>query len=228
MQAHCSPGQLIVRHRHAIGYAAVVLKGGYEEAGSEGRRVVRAGDVLIHHAFASHLDRIGPQGAEVLNVALQPGLVATEICAGTVADPEELERVHRTDPHTAQAMLLAQIKPSDKTLSDWPDLLRKRLASASDMSLAQQARAFGLARETVSRGFAKLYGISPATFRLEARARRAWRRIVAEPTPLATIAAEEGFADQAHMTRAVTALTGSPPGAWRRSHSFKTGRGPRA
>lgn len=221
MQAHCSPGQLIARHRHATGYAAVVLKGGYEEAGSEGRRVVRAGDVLIHHAFASHLDRIGAKGAEVLNIVLPPNL-ATNICAGMIADPETLERVHRTDPRTAQAMLLAQIKPWDKVLNDWPDVLLARLSSAAALSLAQQARAFGLARETVSRGFAKLYGISPAAFRLEARARRAWRRIVAEPTPLVTIAAEEGFADQAHMTRAVKALTGSPPGVWRRSHSFKT------
>ena len=33
--------------------------------------------------------------------------------------------------------------------------------------------------------------------------------------PLAEIAAETGFADQPHMTRAITALTGAPPRAWR-------------
>jgi AraC-like DNA-binding protein len=228
VQAHCSPGQLIARHRHAAAYAAVVLKGGYEEAGSEGRRIVRAGDVLIYHAYASHLDRIGAKGAELLNIALPQDAVTTDICAGTIADPEALQRVHRTDPRAARAMLLAQIVPASRALQDWPDLLQAQLASSRDLSLAQHARSFGLARETVSRGFSKLYGIAPAAFRLEARARRAWRRVVAEPTPLASIAAEEGFADQAHMTRAVAALTGSPPGVWRRSHSFKTGQSPSA
>jgi transcriptional regulator GlxA family with amidase domain len=40
--------------------------------------------------------------------------------------------------------------------------------------------------------------------------------------PLARIAAEAGFADQAHMTRALGALTGRCPGHWRRSNKFKT------
>jgi AraC-like DNA-binding protein len=33
--------------------------------------------------------------------------------------------------------------------------------------------------------------------------------------PLAQLAVETGFADQAHMTRALTMLTGVPPGALR-------------
>ena len=39
---------------------------------------------------------------------------------------------------------------------------------------------------------------------------------------LAAVAAQHGFADQAHMTRSVRAVTGLPPGAWRRSNPFKT------
>jgi AraC-like DNA-binding protein len=42
-------------------------------------------------------------------------------------------------------------------------------------------------------------------------------------TSLAAIAAECGFADQPHLTRAVASLTGCPPGFWRRrSIPFKT------
>lgn len=228
VQAHCTPGQLIRRHCHATSYAAVILAGGYEEAGSEGRRTVKPGDVLVHHAFESHLDRIGPTGAEVLNITLSPGVLPDDICAGYIADPDALVRVYRTDPLAAQALLIERLKPCHTTAADWPDRLHWKLVRASPLSLTLYAREFRLARETVTRGYAKLYGISPATFRAEARARRAWRRIVGDDTPLAAIAIEEGFSDQPHMTRAVMALTGATPGAWRRSrpftsHPFKTG-----
>ena len=39
-------GERLSRHRHAHGYAAVVLAGGYEEAGERARLRVRAGDVI--------------------------------------------------------------------------------------------------------------------------------------------------------------------------------------
>jgi AraC-like DNA-binding protein len=45
---------------------------------------------------------------------------------------------------------------------------------------------------------------------------RAWLALAGR-RPLADIAAETGFADQPHMTRAITALTGVSPRAWRRA-----------
>jgi len=46
-------------------------------------------------------------------------------------------------------------------------------------------------------------------------ARAAWGRIAETRAPLADIAYDLGFADQAHMTRAVRWLTGAAPAAWR-------------
>ncbi|HEU4731148.1 MAG TPA: helix-turn-helix domain-containing protein [Kofleriaceae bacterium] len=43
-----------------------------------------------------------------------------------------------------------------------------------------------------------------------------WLAIVRTRDSLAAIAAATGFADQAHMTRSVRALTGASPSAWRR------------
>jgi hypothetical protein len=40
------------RHRHLQRYAAIVLSGGYVEAGDAGRMRVRAGDVLVHDEHA--------------------------------------------------------------------------------------------------------------------------------------------------------------------------------
>jgi AraC-like DNA-binding protein len=48
------------------------------------------------------------------------------------------------------------------------------------------------------------------------KVRRAWLAL-AGPGSLADIAARTGFADQPHMTRAITALTGASPHAWRRA-----------
>ena len=48
-------------------------------------------------------------------------------------------------------------------------------------------------------------------------ARRAWRDVVAGTAGLAEIACTTGFADQAHMTRAIARLTGTTPGAWRKA-----------
>jgi AraC-like DNA-binding protein len=81
----------------------------------------------------------------------------------------------------------------------------------------------GLAPETISRGFGRVFGTTAASFRAEARARRAFEQIVRTNAPLVDIAANSGFADQAHMTRAVRALTGAPANSWRsRSISFKS------
>jgi len=47
------------------------------------------------------------------------------------------------------------------------------------------------------------------------RTRQAWRAIRATGMPLAAIAAECGFSDQAHMTRSVKTVSGRCPSAWR-------------
>ena len=93
------------------------------------------------------------------------------------------------------------------------------------MPIQAWAEAQGVARQTVFRGFRALYGVSPTRYRVEARARRAWKLIMAGDLSLAEAALTAGYADQAHMCREVKALTGHTPGAWamkaRLHHSFK-------
>jgi AraC-like DNA-binding protein len=104
---------------------------------------------------------------------------------------------------------------------DWTAVLAFDLLDGEAERLDDWAARHGLAAATVSRGFARTFGVRPSVFRAEARARRAFAAVVESAAPLAAIAAAQGFADQAHMTRAVTALTGAPPGRWR-SNGFKT------
>src|SRR5437764_10625734 len=59
------------RHRHAAPYAALVLSGGYVEAGDAGRRRMNAGDVAFHRAFEAHANVVAEGGARRLSVPLR-------------------------------------------------------------------------------------------------------------------------------------------------------------
>lgn len=69
------PGLSIARHRHRQGYVAVVISGGYQEAGLGGRFDLKAGDVVVHRAFDAHLDQVERAGADVINLPLPPALL---------------------------------------------------------------------------------------------------------------------------------------------------------
>ncbi|MFN3512467.1 MAG: helix-turn-helix domain-containing protein [Phenylobacterium sp.] len=213
-----TPGGRIDHHGHGEAYVAIVLAGEYEEAGETGRRRLLAGEAAIHEAFAGHCNIIGVRGAMVLNLPA-PGLVGG---FGLVSDPDALARLAERDAPAAAALLAQAIAPVAAATTDWPDELAAALIEDPQLSLGAWASARSLAPETLSRGFSRAFGVTPKRFRYEARTRRALRGLCGAE-PLARVALEAGFADQTHMTHAVHALTGAPPGVWRRSSRDKTG-----
>ncbi|MGN6515965.1 MAG: helix-turn-helix domain-containing protein [Rhizomicrobium sp.] len=212
-------GARIPRHRHAKAYAAIVLAGSYEECGSRGRFRVVPGEVLLHDAFDAHLNSFDRAGARILNLTVRS---TAGLSHGRVADPDMIARAAERDAVEAGVALQGQIRSVDRAAFDWQDELARDLIADPDRRLDDWAHGHGLAAETVSRGFRKVFGVTPAAFRLEARTRRALDMIVADVAPLAAVAAKAGFADQAHMSRAILGLTGASPGRWRRSNPFKT------
>ncbi|MDP3853075.1 AraC family transcriptional regulator [Phenylobacterium sp.] len=207
-----APRERFGRHRHARAYVALVLCGGYEEAGEAGRRRLVAGDVAIHEMFDGHLNAVAASGAVVLNLDMD-GLAGG---FGRIADPDAVARLAERDAAAAAAFLRASLVPTIAEAPDWPDLLARDLAADPDLALSDWARARGLAAETLSRGFGRAFGVSPKRFRYEGRARAALRAVIGGGGPLADLALDAGFSDQAHMSRAVSELTGAAPGAWRR------------
>src|ERR1700688_3937643 len=190
---------LISRHVHKRAYAALVLSGCYEEAGDSGRHRAQPGNVLLHEAFEAHLDRISTLGAVI----------------GRGEGPDAIVRlVEKSDLQTAALLLLSTEIPEPE-FRDWPDELAASLAQNASISLYGWSEAKGISAWDLSRGFAKVFGISPCAFRARARTRQAWRAIRAAGMPLSAIAAHFGFADQAHMTRGVKTVTGRCPSAWR-------------
>ncbi len=211
-----NPYTYIGRHRHDCAYAALVLAGSYEESGSRGRFRVNPGDVLFHNAFDAHLDRFCSSGAQILNLLI--GGFSFPISLGRIADPDTVARIAERDPEEAVAELRTQLRPIQRAHYDWQDALADDLLRDPSFPLDRWARNNELAPATVSRGFRKVFGVTPAEFRLEARTHHALTMIAANEAPLAGVAATTGFADQAHMSRAVRLLTGETPGFWRRSN----------
>jgi AraC-like DNA-binding protein len=210
-----APDERRPRHCHRHAFAAVILSGGYLEAGDEGRWTVRPGEVLVHRPFESHLNRFDPAGTEVLILPLKADNDA--VLTGEVEDPDVLARIAERDQAQAVEALMAMLRPRRLAEADWPDLLAEALRDDPELPLADWAERTGLRPETLSRGFGQAYGLTPRAYRSVTRARKAFAELMRTEAPLAELAAGAGFADQAHMTRAIVQLTGHPPGWWRRA-----------
>ena len=213
-------------HSHDDAYAAVVLAGGYEEAGDHGRFQVAAGDVVLHDRFEAHLDRFSAPGAVVLNLRLPAGSSFAPGLA-KVSDPDLIVRKAEISQTGALELLIGTVQAKATEYTDWPDELAATLIDDPSLALGCWAEGKALTPWTVSRGFARVFGVSPEVFRARSRARKAWRLIQTTIWPLAQIAYHLGFADQSHMSRSVRQLTGLSPKQWRRpANGFKT-RDPR-
>lgn len=210
------PGELRARHCHDEAFVAIVLEGGYQEAGDEGRWNVAPGDALIHHAFESHLDRFDARGARVLVLDLPAALTDTPAVRGRVADPDLLVRLAERDGRAASAHFAEIFVAAAPSALDWPDLLADDLRTLDPLVLSTWAEEKGLRPETLSRGFRAAYGCTPKAYRADVRARAAAAAARKGDEPFAAIAHQLHFTDQAHMTHAVAALTGATPGWWRR------------
>jgi AraC-like DNA-binding protein len=217
------PGnELTPRHMHREAGVAVVLSGGYEEAGDQGRFHVRAGDVVVHRCLDMHLDRFTASGAEILNLPATRW-EDTEGTLGSVSDPDLIARLAERNVEEAAEVLRSTWKQQSIRTVDWPEGLAKVLAASPELCLGEWAHEGGLARATVTRGFKQVFGVTPSVFRAQNRVKLAWQKITTSDAPLCRVAADFGFSDQAHMTRAFRSLIGSTPSSWRAwSNRFKT------
>lgn len=210
------------RHSHDAAYVAVVLSGGYEEAGDQGRFKVKAGDVILHDRFEAHLNRFTSAKAVVLNLPLCSGQPFRSGLA-FVSDPDLIVREAESSLPKAAALLLSLIEERIAGDLDWPGELAKTLARNPDTRLGEWGATRGLAPWTLSRGFKQVFGLSPESYRARARARHALAAVRETAEPLAALAVRLGFSDQSHMCRSVKNLTGKAPRLWRSpANGFKT------
>jgi len=206
-------GEAPARHLHFASYASVVLSGSFVEAGFGGRVNVQPGDVLLHGEFDCHANSSTcSRSVTILSLPWREGWAEGHF---RVCDPDLLVRLAEKDPRESMRALAAGLQPAHSASHHWTEILASDLQTTTCLSLRRWARSFGMRPEALSRGFHREFGVSPKQYRLEARARNAWREVLKSPQSLTTIAYELGFADLAHLSRSVRWLTGCSPSAWR-------------
>jgi len=95
------------------------------------------------------------------------------------------------------------------------DIIRERLDG--NILLSDLARECGLSVGHFTRAFRKTFGKSPYRWLLERRIDRAKGLLATSELPIADIAIQSGFSDQATFTRAFGRIVGDSPGRWRRA-----------
>jgi AraC-like DNA-binding protein len=103
---------------------------------------------------------------------------------------------------------------------------RELLSGEPDLALPDLAELLGISPWRLSRLFHRLTGVTLHRYRTRLRVTAALDRLSESTDSLAALAAELGFADQAHLTRVIRAMTGLPPGRLRVLLTPRTGQAP--
>ena len=212
-------------HAHDDHQISVVLRGSIAEE-TRGR-VQRgfAGDVIVKPSGTQHADEF--DDARIVCIDFPAAL--PEIAVGAYA-------WHRYDEASSAAFRVARRFLGGEDVSDditelLAALCERRLRDhavavrAADMLEESFAKPLRLADMAVELGFHSVYvarvfrqhwGCAPREYLQRVRVRAAAHRIASTSDPLATIACDTGFSDQAHMTRIVSRRLGLAPAALRR------------
>lgn len=214
-------GECIGAHRHDFAYAALVLEGGYEEAGPEGVWRIGAGDLVLHPPFHLHLNRFERGAARVLNLTLPHDqarrLGSTHYAVLQPRDPDRFARSAGRDAPQALREAFESEASAPAAPRDWLDAFAAALQADPRARLGDLARTFDVTPTYAARAFARRFGVTPARFRAEQRLRAALQALTNAAASLASVASAAGFADQAHLTRSVVAATGQTPSRLRQA-----------
>ena len=227
------------KHGHTEPHVCVVTEGAFEERGT---RTVLAepGTIRISPRDDEHDITFSSAGARCLVILLRDVDAALSLPSGRqfLRVDDGLRRAADVARAMTDAPLLAELYGLEFLVAvlhgangrrgmrpAWLDRIRDALhaSPAAPPSTTQLAAETGLHPVYVARVFRAWFGCSIADYARRLRAEHARGLICDTTTPLATVAALCGFADQAHLTRSLRSLTGLPPGVMRRRLlEFKT------
>ncbi len=210
------PGNLVIVHPGEVhdGYPAVEEGWAY--------RVLYLDPALMLRAAQENGFRPSDGLPNFRDTIIQDPALAT-LCAGVfaqLADGETLEREtallsvlaalvqrHSTGqvPASTATQASARVQRAAVRLQDDP---------AATVSLTDLAIETGLSAFQLIRAFRAAYGLPPHAFQKLARLRRAEQGL-RRGEAIASVAADCGFSDQAHLTRAFKAFRGVTPGQFR-------------
>lgn len=193
-----------------------MLSGERRFALGDARWLARAGECIVIPAGLPH--RSLPHDAgEIRCLNIYTPLDFGEPALVTV--PEVLDVANRGDGMMLLALISDRIgRPGQAPAAENAPLHAPALPTGR-LTIGRIAAAKGVSREEFSRRFARMTGLPPHAYRIVRRLNEARRRLRGSE-PLATVAADLGFADQSHFGRQFRHVFGVSPAAYR------TGRAP--
>jgi AraC-like DNA-binding protein len=163
-------------------------------------------------ASAALETEIGAIGGEWRALDSVLGPFARQLAGRIVAGESDAARLA-----VLETFLLARIGAVDRRVSRAVAGIAR---SNGRIGVAALSRDSGASPRNLTRLFDRWVGLPPKTFARIARAQEALRRLQETPAPnFKTLAAELGFADQAHMSRELKKITGVQPSQM--SETFK-------
>src|ERR1700722_9637604 len=111
-------------------------------------------------------------------------------------------------------------RPLRGGLAPWQERRAKESLLANikgSVALKEVARECGISVDYFSHAFRRTLGVAPHKWLIEQRVALSKEKLRDDGLSLSDVAAECGFSDQSHLTRAFRQTVGVSPGAWRRA-----------
>lgn len=218
-------------HKHINDYICMVLTGGFAEQERNRWQERRGGCYFTHRAGETHRDRFGPHGAICLNIHFAPGEPGPALegrCSAlttVTADKLAFELASSSREELVMASLAADImgelRPTAAHTHDCGNWIERVVEAISDepgrrWSLRELAGIADRHPVHVAQAFRSKTGISLGAFQRLRRLTCLSLALRRGQSPLAILAAEFGYCDQAHMTSEFSLAFGVSPGRYRR------------
>ena len=228
-------------HYHDRPVVATAFRGAMKSHMNGGTFELRPSATVIEPRGERHANEFCRDGAELLVLQPDPAqdglmvplarLLATpqQVAQETLA-PLACRLAHEIDARDAVAPLViqalalellataARLGDADRErLPRWLHVVRERLHDNPSVipSLEELAQLAGVHMGHLTRAFRKAFGCSIGHYARALRLARAAERLHDAHVPLATVAADAGFADQSHFTRFFRRQFGCTPNAYR-------------
>jgi AraC family transcriptional regulator len=230
-------GMALPRHGHETAYVSFLLAGSYMEVSHQDERMCLPGTVIWHPRTEAHADRFHSCGGHLLDLEIEAGwlgdaaqefklvsqarmfqgglpyLLGLRVYRELSADSREVGDL------ATELLCFFFTGPLDRQRPAW---FKRALQICSEihdqqLSLVRLALALGVHPVHVARSFRRFMGCTFGDYLAEIRIRKAFELLRNSKKPIVEVAHTSGFADHAHLCRALKKSTGLTPSAFRRA-----------
>jgi AraC family transcriptional regulator len=225
----------LASHEHETAYVSFLLAGSYREVSGQEERICSPGTVIWHPRTEAHADRFHSCGGHLLNLEIETGWLRnaaqesvsrTRMFRGGLPYSLGL-RIYRelsTNSNSVEVVATELLGffftgPLDRHRPAWFNRALEMCSEIDDRKLSLASLAFALSVHPVhmSRSFRRFMGCTFGDHLAKIRIRKAFELLRNAKMSIVEVAHTCGFADHAHLCRALKKSTGLTPSAFRKT-----------